>query len=125
VYKALTGEGYFVWYYFYCSVEERCKVLTLLIFFFKQILGIARCLGRGLALPDSCYYLKPQKGSNGDLSSKDLIYQWMCGRDDLISICFIHFWIDLYILCRYIVQMTLDLLAYHCIFVFLMIFYWF
>jgi len=39
---------------FYCSVEERCKVLTLFfLFFFKQILGIARCLGWGLAIVPS------------------------------------------------------------------------
>jgi len=39
---------------FYCSVEERCKVLTLFfLFFFKQILGIVRCLGWGLAIVPS------------------------------------------------------------------------
>ena len=47
-------------------------------------------------LPDSCYYLKPQKGSNGDLSSKDLIYQWVCGRGDLISI-FLHAFFDIFV----------------------------
>jgi len=35
VYKASTVKGYFVWYYFNCSVEERCKVLTLIFFLYK------------------------------------------------------------------------------------------